>query len=129
MTYLTRKAFSSVFKKDAGLLDMHVVYDVSHNIAKIEDHVVDGKRRKLLVHRKGSTRAFPPNHPEISADYQKCGQPVIIGGTMGTCSYVLTGTEKGFKETWGSTCHGAGRAMSRSQSRRTLDYKEVLQDL
>jgi len=129
MTYLTRNAFEKVFKKHAGKLDMHVVYDVSHNIAKIEKHVIDGEERRLLVHRKGSTRAFPPGHPQISADYQKCGQPVIIGGTMGTCSYVLTGTDKGFKETWGSTCHGAGRAMSRSKSRKTLDYQDVLNDL
>merc|ERR1712228_424837 len=107
-------------------LDMHVVYDVSHNIAKIEQHNVDGQLRKLLVHRKGSTRAFPPHHPLIPVDYQTIGQPVLIGGTMGTCSYVLTGTDKGFKETWGSTCHGAGRAMSRSQSRKTLSYKDVL---
>merc|ERR1719427_430065 len=129
MTFLTRQAFAKAFKKDADDLDMHVVYDVSHNIAKIEEHMVDGEMRRLLVHRKGSTRAFPPNHPQIPADYQTCGQPAIIGGTMGTCSYVLTGTEKGFKETWGSTCHGAGRAMSRSQSRKTLDYQDVLNDL
>jgi len=129
MTYLTRKAFSTTFQKDAKDLDMHVVYDVSHNIAKIEEHMVDGKKRRLLVHRKGSTRAFPPNHPQISSDYHTCGQPAIIGGTMGTCSYVLTGTEKGYTETWGSTCHGAGRAMSRTQSRKTLNYKDVLKDL
>jgi len=129
MTYLTRNAFEKVFKKPAHELDMYVVYDVSHNIAKIEEHMVDGEKRKLLVHRKGSTRAFPPHHPQICDDYQECGQPAIIGGTMGTCSYVLTGTVKGFNETWGSTCHGAGRAMSRSQSRRTLDYQDVLDDL
>jgi len=129
MTFLTRQAFAKAFKKDADDLDMHVVYDVSHNIAKIEQHMVDGVPRKLLVHRKGSTRAFPPHHPLISVDYQTCGQPVLIGGTMGTCSYVLTGTEKGFNETWGSTCHGAGRAMSRNKSRKNLDYKDVLKDL
>jgi len=129
MTFLTRQAFAKAFKKDADDLDMHVVYDVSHNIAKIEQHMVDGKPKRLLVHRKGSTRAFPPHHPLISVDYQTCGQPVLIGGTMGTCSYVLTGTEKGFNETWGSTCHGAGRAMSRNKSRKNLDYKDVLKDL
>merc|ERR1712173_166854 len=91
--------------------------------------MVNGKPRKLLVHRKGSTRAFPPHHPLIPTDYQTIGQPVLIGGTMGTCSYVLTGTEKGFNETWGSTCHGAGRAMSRNKSRKNLDYKDVLADL
>lgn len=114
-------------------LDMHVIYDVSHNIAKVEEHVVDGKQKTLLVHRKGSTRAFPPHHPLIPVDYQvsvrthariiqfgarsesTCyhlqltGQPVLIGGTMGTCSYVLTGTEQGMTETFGTTCHGAVR--------------------
>ena len=88
-------------------LDMHLIYDVSHNIAKFEQHFIDGKEKNLLVHRKGSTRAFPPHHPLIPVDYQLTGQPVIIGGTMGTCSYVLTGTEKGMSQTFGSTCHGA----------------------
>lgn len=86
---------------------MHVIYDVSHNIAKVEEHMVDGRPKTLLVHRKGSTRAFPPHHPLIPVDYQLTGQPVLVGGTMGTCSYVLTGTEKGMSETFGSTCHGA----------------------
>lgn len=88
-------------------LDMHVIYDVSHNVAKIEEHIVDGRQKQLLVHRKGATRAFPPHHPLIPVDYQLTGQPVLVGGTMGTCSYVLTGTEKGMTETFGSTCHGA----------------------
>lgn len=86
---------------------MHVIYDVSHNVAKIEEHMVDGKPKQLLVHRKGATRAFPPNHPLIPVDYQSIGQPVLVGGTMGTCSYVLTGTEGAMNETFGSTCHGA----------------------
>lgn len=86
---------------------MHVIYDVSHNVAKIEEHMVDGVQKTLLVHRKGSTRAFPPHHPLIPVDYQLTGQPVLVGGTMGTCSYVLTGTEQGMLETFGSTCHGA----------------------
>jgi tRNA-splicing ligase RtcB len=81
------------------------------------------------VHRKGATRAFPPHHPLLPVDYQLSGQPVLIGGTMGTCSYVLTGTQKGMEETFGSTCHGAGRAMSRNKSRRALDYTEVLAQL
>ena len=130
MTFLTRQAFQKIFKPHtADDLDMHVVYDVSHNIAKVEQHMVDGQLKKLLVHRKGSTRAFPPHHPLIPVDYQLIGQPVLIGGTMGTCSYVLTGTKKGMKETFGSTCHGAGRAMSRNRSRKVLDYKDVLKDL
>ena len=151
MTFLTRQAFAKVlksmaphlelifykffkrkffhhqmFNSDPDDLDMHVIYDVSHNIAKVEQHLVDGKPKTLLVHRKGSTRAFPPNHPLIPVDYQLTGQPVLIGGTMGTCSYVLTGTEQGMTETFGSTCHGAGRALSRAKSRRNLDYTQVL---
>mmetsp|Transcript_34741 Transcript_34741/g.73305 ORF Transcript_34741/g.73305 Transcript_34741/m.73305 type:complete len:409 (+) Transcript_34741:171-1397(+) len=88
ITYLTRKAFSEVFDRTPDDMDMHLVYDVCHNIAKAEKHIVDGVEKKLLVHRKGSTRAFPPNHPNLPKDYQSIGQPVLIGGTMGTCSYV-----------------------------------------
>ena len=129
MTFLVRQAFSKMFDAAPDDLDMHVVYDVSHNIAKVEEHMVDGKLKTLLVHRKGSTRAFPPHHPLIPVDYQYVGQPVLIGGTMGTCSYILTGTEKGMAETFGSTCHGAGRARSRNNSRNKLDYAEVLEKL
>ncbi|XP_065209358.1 RNA-splicing ligase RtcB homolog [Planococcus citri] len=129
MTFLCRQAFAKQFKMTPDDLDMHVIYDVSHNIAKVEEHIVDGRPKTLLVHRKGSTRAFPPNHPLIPVDYQLTGQPVLIGGTMGTCSYVLTGTEAGMKDTFGSTCHGAGRALSRAKSRRNLDYTDVLRKL
>ena len=111
------------------MLYHQVIYDVSHNIAKVEEHMVNGRPRSLLVHRKGSTRAFPPHHPLIPVDYQFTGQPVLVGGTMGTCSYVLTGTERGMEETFGSTCHGAGRAKSRAGSRRQMDYTEVLEAL
>ena len=123
MTFLARQAFAKMFNTTPDDLDMHVIYDVSHNIAKVEEHIVNGRRKKLLVHRKGSTRAFPPHHPLIPVDYQLTGQPVLIGGTMGTCSYVLTGTEQGMTETFGSTCHGAGRALSRAKSRRNLDFQ------
>ena len=133
MTFLARQAFAKTFRHlapgGADDLDMHVVYDVSHNIAKVEEHTVNGQPRRLLVHRKGATRAFPPHHPLIPVDYQFCGQPVLIGGTMGTCSYVLTGTDKGMAETFGSTCHGAGRATSRVKSRRTITYEGVLGNL
>lgn len=129
MTFLARQAFAKMFHLTPDDLDMHVIYDVSHNIAKMEEHLVDGKRRRLLVHRKGSTRAFPPHHPLIPVDYQLTGQPVLIGGTMGTCSYVLTGTEQGMHETFGSTCHGAGRALSRAKSRRNLNFQDVLDKL
>ena len=129
MTFLARQAFAKTFRHladSADDLDMHVVYDVSHNIAKVEEHLVDGAPRRLLVHRKGATRAFPPHHPLIPVDYQFIGQPVLIGGTMGTCSYVLTGTARGMAATFGSTCHGAGRATSRVKSRRTITYEGVL---
>jgi len=129
MTFLARQAFAKMFNSTPDDLDMHLIYDVSHNIAKMEEHLVEGKRKRLLVHRKGSTRAFPPHHPLIPVDYQLTGQPVLIGGTMGTCSYVLTGTEKGMHETFGSTCHGAGRAQSRAKSRRNLDFQDVLDKL
>ena len=147
MTFLCRQAFAKQFGCSADDLDMNVVYDVSHNIAKTEHHMVNGrpvmcssfcvdpvantsaKQRQLLVHRKGATRAFPPHHPLIPVDYQFTGQPVLIGGTMGTASYVLTGTELGMAETWGSTCHGAGRASSRNKSRKELDYTDVLKML
>ena len=95
MTFLARQAFAKLFNDSPDALDMHVVYDVSHNIAKVEQHLVDGRLKTLLVHRKGATRAFPPHHPLIPVDYQFVGQPVLIGGTMGTNSYVLTGTQRG----------------------------------
>ncbi|XP_057297304.1 RNA-splicing ligase RtcB homolog [Hydractinia symbiolongicarpus] len=129
MTFLTRQAFGKVFNSTPDDLDMQMIYDVSHNIAKTEEHIVDGKLKTLLVHRKGSTRAFPPHHPLIPVDYQLTGQPVLIGGSMGTCSYILTGTQKGMIETFGSTCHGAGRALSRAKSRRNINYLEVLDRL
>jgi len=129
MTFLTRQTFAKAFNSTPDDLDMHVIYDVSHNIAKVEEHLVDGKLKQLLVHRKGSTRAFPPHHPLIPVDYQFTGQPVLIGGTMGTCSYVLTGTQRGMTETFGSTCHGAGRSISRNKSRRELTAQQVLNQL
>lgn len=129
MTFLARQAFAKVFRKTPRELDMYVVYDVSHNIAKVETHVVSGETKQLLVHRKGATRAFPPYHPLIPCDFQTTGQPVLVGGTMGTCSYVLLGTDAGMRETFGSTCHGAGRAQSRAACRRKLNYEEVLNDL
>lgn len=129
MTHLTRKAFGKVFKCKPEDLDIHVVYDVSHNIAKIEEHMIDGKPKKLLVHRKGASRAFPPDHPLIPVDYQLIGQPILIGGTMGTNSYVLTGTKVAMEQTFGTTCHGSGRALSRAKSRRTLDYQDVLANM
>lgn len=129
MTYLTRQAFSKVFNSSADDLDMKLIYDVSHNIAKIEEHAVQGHKKTLLVHRKGATRAFPPNHPLVPADYKLTGQPILIGGTMGTHSYLLTGTEAAMRDTFGTTCHGSGRALSRAKARRVLEYQDVLKSL
>lgn len=127
-----RDAFSAVFDQSARDLDMHVVYDVAHNVAKVEEHQVlcaetgQMQTRRLLVHRKGSTRAFAPHHPELPVEYQQIGQPVLVGGSMGTCSYVLTGTHRGMAETFGSTCHGAGRAKGRNQMKKMLSSEQVL---
>ncbi|KAI6194741.1 RNA-splicing ligase RtcB-like protein [Aphelenchoides besseyi] len=129
MTFCVRQAFAKIFNSTPDDLDMHVIYDVSHNIAKIEEHYINGRPKQLCVHRKGSTRAFPAHHPLIPVDYQLTGQPVLIGGSMGTNSYVLTGTEVGFSETFGTTCHGAGRALSRAKSRRNLTFESVLDNL
>ena len=129
ITYLARRAFEKVFEKTPEDMEMNLIYDVCHNVAKIETHIVDGQEKTLLVHRKGATRAFPPNHPMIPEQYKDIGQPALIGGTMGTCSYVLVGTPSGMIDTFGSTCHGAGRALSRNASRKRLDSKQILQHL
>jgi tRNA-splicing ligase RtcB (3'-phosphate/5'-hydroxy nucleic acid ligase) len=128
MTFLVREAFAHVFGKTPKELDMSLIYDVSHNMAKVELHGA-GEGRQVLVHRKGATRAFPPWHPLLPELYQPIGQPVLVGGSMGTCSYVLVGTALGMAATWGSTCHGAGRAQSRNKSRRQLGYEDVLEAL
>jgi tRNA-splicing ligase RtcB len=108
---------------------LELIYDVTHNIAKIEEHDVDGRREKLCVHRKGATRAFPAGHPDVPAKYRAIGQPILIPGDMGRASYILVGTEKAMKETWGSTCHGAGRRESRAAAKRQLSGREVLNAL
>ena len=108
---------------------MELIYDVAHNIAKIEAHELDGKGVELCVHRKGATRAFPAGHPEVPPKYARIGQPVFIPGDMGRYSYVLVGTEQAMKETFGSTCHGAGRVKSRAAAKRELRGEAVLKDL
>jgi tRNA-splicing ligase RtcB len=113
-------------EKDAGL---QLIYDVTHNIAKIEDHEVEGKKVKLCVHRKGATRAFPAGHPEVPQKYAAVGQPILIPGDMGRASYILAGTELAMKETFGSTCHGAGRMKSRSAMKKQLNGRDVLNAL
>jgi len=128
ITHWTRQSFGQVFHTDPDKLGLGIVYDVAHNIAKIEEYDVDGKRKRLVVHRKGATRAFPPGHPEIPADYKEVGQPVLIPGSMGTASYVLIGTPEGVK-TWYTAPHGAGRWMSRARAKRTKRYNEVVAEL
>ncbi len=122
----TRKAWQSVLGEKTSPLTL--LYDVAHNIAKIEKHVVDGKEIEVCVHRKGATRAFPSEHSEIPGKYRLVGQPVLIPGSMGTASYVLVGTKEG-KEAWFSTCHGAGRAMSRHEAMRRASGQEVVNRL
>jgi tRNA-splicing ligase RtcB len=125
-----RQSFQQVFKQDAEKFGLKLVYDVAHNIAKIENHKVNGEQKKVWVHRKGATRAFPPRHPEIPADYSSAGQPVLIPGSMGTSSWLLVGTEKAMQISFGSTAHGAGRMMSRSAAKRRYwggDIKAALE--
>ncbi len=125
IAHLVRQVFEEVVPKAS----LRVLYDVSHNTCKVEEHLVDGKPRKLYVHRKGATRAFGPGRPELPEVYREVGQPVIIGGTMGTCSYVLAGLESSMELAWGSACHGAGRAMSRKAALKKWKGRQVVRDL
>src|SRR5947209_10919518 len=119
--HFLRAAFRRVFDDDVQLT---LIYDVCHNIAKREMHVVDGRQREVLVHRKGATRAFPPGHPEIPAIYADIGQPVFVPGSMGTASWVLAGQQRAMEETFGSVCHGAGRLLSRTAVRKGKNARE-----
>ncbi|MDI9633519.1 MAG: RtcB family protein [Methanolinea sp.] len=123
----TRKVLAEMYRVPEK--EMRLVYDVAHNVAKVEEHVVDGKRMKLCVHRKGATRAFGPGSPGIPDAYARTGQPVIIPGSMGTPSFVLRGTETAMEKTFGSTCHGAGRVMSRTQAKRKITGREIREGL
>jgi tRNA-splicing ligase RtcB len=120
MAHLARRSFEEVLAGKVRSFDLHTVYDVAHNIAKIEDHVVGGKKTKLIVHRKGATRAFGPGHREVAPVYRDVGQPVLVPGDMGTASYVLVGTDDAMEETFGSSCHGAGRTMSRTAAKKKI---------
>ena len=120
MAHLARRSFEEVLAGKVRNFDLHTVYDVAHNIAKIEDHVVSGKRTKLCIHRKGATRAFGPGHPEVTAVYRDVGQPVLVPGDMGTASYVLVGTADAMEESFGTSCHGAGRTMSRRAAKKKI---------
>jgi tRNA-splicing ligase RtcB len=129
ITHWTREAFERVFGTGARKLGMAIVYDVAHNIAKIEEHEVGGVRKTLCVHRKGATRAFGPNRPELIPLHRKTGQPVIVPGSMGTASYLCVGTDRAMKETWGSTCHGAGRVLSRHAAIRQGRGRNIAREL
>ncbi len=125
----TREAFMKVLNMSPKDLNMTIIYDVAHNIAKIEEHTVDGVKKKLMVHRKGATRAFPPHHEELVPAYREIGQPVLIPGDMGRASYLLLGSQKAMEETFGSTCHGAGRVLSRHQAIRTAKGRSIKKEL
>jgi tRNA-splicing ligase RtcB len=124
-----REAFEQVFNRSARDMGLALVYDVAHNLAKIEEYEVDGHPRKLCVHRKGATRAFGPRHPELPSRYAPIGQPVIIPGSMGTASYVLVGTDQATERSFSSTCHGAGRAMSRTKAKKMMSGSELHKQL
>ena len=129
ITEEVRRTFEHVFGRGAEKLGLELVYDVCHNIAKFETHEVDGKQKEVVVHRKGATRAFPAHHPKVPEAYKETGQPVLIPGDMGRYSYVLVGTERALKETFGSTCHGAGRLMSRHAAKKIAKGHNVIADL
>ena len=129
ITRWVRESFCRVTGKSEEDAGLELIYDVTHNIAKIEEHEVDGQKQSLCVHRKGATRAFPAGHPDILHRYSKIGQPVLIPGDMGRVSYVLVGTERAMKETFGSTCHGAGRVQSRAAAKKQLRGRDVMETL
>ncbi len=129
LMHLTRLSFEKVLGQSWQKLGMSLIYDVAHNIAKIESYPVEGKLKKLCVHRKGATRAFGPGHPDLPERYKQTGQPVIIPGDMGRNSYLLAGTKLAEEETFGSCCHGAGRLKSRTEATRTIDVNKLLKEL
>jgi tRNA-splicing ligase RtcB len=125
LTHLLREAFATILPK----AELRLLYDVSHNICKEEVHLVDGKQRRLFVHRKGATRSLGPGDPTLVPELRAVGQPVIIGGTMGTASYILAGTRESMSLSFGSSCHGAGRNMSRTEATRRWHGKDVVKNL
>jgi tRNA-splicing ligase RtcB len=127
--HLTRQAFERALGTPAERLGLHLVYDVAHNIAKMEPYEVDRRQRQLCVHRKGATRAFPPGHSEVPAKYREIGQPVLIPGDMGRASYVLVGRPGAMIESFGSSCHGAGRVLSRGAATRAARGRSIRKEL
>ena len=129
IAHWVRESFEKVFGKNAQELGIEMIYDVAHNIAKREKHVINGQEKWVWVHRKGATRAFPPGHPEIPEVYRDIGQPVLIPGSMGTGSYILVGTREAMKKSFGSTCHGAGRVLSRKAAIRASRGRDIKGEL
>lgn len=129
LAYLTRRSFEEIFKKGAEAMGMSLLYDISHNTAKFETHLVDGKEKQVCVHRKGATRAFGPGHPAVPEKYKQTGQPVMVPGDMGRPSFIMSGSATGEKEAFASTCHGAGRLMSRAKAKKIRRGPEVREDL
>jgi tRNA-splicing ligase RtcB len=129
IAHWVRESFSKIFGKCPDKLGMRQVYDVCHNIAKIEEHIVDGRKLRVCVHRKGATRAFPAGHKDTPTRYKEIGQPVLVPGDMGRCSFVAVGTQEAMSESFGSTCHGAGRALSRGAARRSMQGRDVAREL
>jgi len=125
VTHWTRQAFEEVFNRSADRLGLELVYDVAHNICKQEEHDIEGIRKRVWVHRKGATRAFPPEHRDLPKKYRETGQPVLIAGTMGTSSWILLGTKRAMEVSFGSTAHGAGRCMSRAAAKREFGGFDV----
>ncbi len=129
ITFWVRESFEKVLGRSAEDLGMHLIYDVAHNIAKIEEHIVDGKKMKLVVHRKGATRAFPKGHPSLPEVYKDIGQPVLLPGDMGSMSFILVGTHRALTETFGSSAHGAGRVLSRKKALRITKGRNIFKEL
>jgi len=126
ITHWVRQSFDSVLGESAESLGLHIVYDIAHNMAKLEEHEYEGRMRRAYVHRKGATRAFGPGNQFVPPKYRSVGQPVLIPGDMGTASYLLVGTERAMRETFGSACHGAGRRMSRHAATRQFPVERVI---
>jgi tRNA-splicing ligase RtcB len=129
IAHWVRESFSNIFGKSPEKLGMRQIYDVAHNIAKIEEHTIDGRKVRVCVHRKGATRAFPAGHKNIPRRYNEIGQPVLVPGDMGRCSFIAVGTERAMKESFGSTCHGAGRVLSRGAAKRNIRGVDVIREL
>ncbi|MCX6034594.1 MAG: RtcB family protein, partial [Chloroflexi bacterium] len=129
LAYSARHAFEETFAGKVKNWQLTQVYDICHNMGKVETHEVDGKRILVCVHRKGATRAFGPGTPGLSPEYQQTGQPVLVPGSMGTASWVLAGTETSMLRSWGSSCHGAGRMMSRAKAKHNIRGNDLRQEL